>query len=349
MTRALVLAIVLATGAARANVWQRASDPAAAAVADVYDDAMRQGDELASRATARSATLREIEQLVQHAVDAYKVAAKARPGEGEPWYRIGQLLYDFYFDCTNDRLGFLPPPSLLCDNAHADHKHGNEAIAAWDEFEKRAPLDPRVSYTDSEGAELLFERAIIHTKLVDPGDTKDNLRHLEGAARDYKKIIDRIDSSMTGTEFYEEVVGNLAETYMMLDKLDDAIETYREALRHGASVATTYGLAVALDRDERGGEAFDVIRRVGEEEVSAFQRAVMIEDKVFFVPKGEAYYYFGLLEEAWGHYADAAKFWQLYIASGAHPEFQPRAKQHLDALQAKHIRREVPHLDWLDE
>ncbi len=347
MTRALVLALAIVASTAQANVWQHASEPGPTTIDDIYKHALEAGDDAATRADSHGASIRSIKDLVKQAVDTYRIAAKARPDEGEPWYRIGQVLHTFYFDCDNDPLGRIPQASVLCDLGF-DRKKAEETIAAWDEFEKRSPLDPRLSFVDGEGAEVLFQRAILHTKLIERGSAKDQKQHLEAAAHDYEKIIARIDSSQTNTEFYTMVVGNLAETYMMLDRLDDAVDTYREARRHGGRSSTIYGEAVALDRDERGGEALDLVRELSEEQVRVFHEEV-VEGKAFFVPEGEKFYYYALLEEAFGHLADAAKYWQLYIQSGAHPEFQPRAKQHLAALQATHIRHEVPHLDWLDE
>ena len=44
---------------------------------------------------------------------------------------------------------------------------------------------------------------------------------------------------------------------------------------------------------------------------------------------------FALAEEAFGQYEAAAVEWRAFIKSGAHPQYQPRAKQHLTALQGK--------------
>ena len=68
----------------------------------------------------------------------------------------------------------------------------------------------------------------------------------------------------------------------------------------------------------------------------------------FFVPKGEEQYYFALAAEAFDHDDDAVEYWQRYIASGAHPEFQPRAKAHLAELNAKGKRRALPKAPWGD-
>ena len=68
----------------------------------------------------------------------------------------------------------------------------------------------------------------------------------------------------------------------------------------------------------------------------------------FFVPRGEEYYYFALAAEAFDHDEEAVEYWQRYIQSGAHPQFQPRARAHLAALSAKGKRRTLPKAPWDD-
>jgi hypothetical protein len=84
-----------------------------------------------------------------------------------------------------------------------------------------------------------------------------------------------------------------------------------------------------------------VIRSLGENERDTFHANVM-RGRTFFVPEGEKYYYFALSDEAFGFDESAIDNWTKYIASGAHPEFQPRAKAHLQALSAHRKRKQVP-------
>jgi tetratricopeptide (TPR) repeat protein len=340
----LALVLVLAAGVADANVWQRAVDRGSGeAKDDLYEAAMRKADDAARQARSHGASLATIKSTIQRAVDSYRTAAAAKPAEAEPWWRIGMLLHSLYFDCQPDPFG--PPPSPLCD-ARFDEKRAEEVIFAWDEFEKRAPLDPRLTYFAFGGAHVLFERAILHTKLIEHSDPKLMTKHLEAAAADYEKILARMDTGSGETgDAYEQCVGNLAETYMMLDRLDDAIDMYRDAINHGGRGSTVYGYAVALDRDDRGDAAREWVLKQGAAGVRDFHEKYMKGD-VFFVPQGEVYYYYALLAEAFDHSEEAIENWQLYIRSGAHPEYQPRAKQHLDALSAKRIKRAIPHLDW---
>jgi tetratricopeptide (TPR) repeat protein len=335
MKSVFILLLVAAT--AHANVWQRAIDRGSPDPAqDLYDSEMKTGDELAMQANAKGASLKVIRQLVDHAVQSYRNAAQAKPNAAEPYYRIGRVLYSFYFECDD-----VVVPSMnispLCyhDITLFDRKRAQQVIDAWNEFEKRAPLDPRLSVHLGE-TEILFKRAILETKLI----SKD---HLEAAARDYEKILARSDTGVDGSD--DTVWSNLAETYMMLGRLDDAIDMYQEAIRRGPSTSTMYGLAVALDRDERSEAAREVIQSQGMVALQAFHDSVM-RGRTFFVPRGEEYYYFALAHEAFDDVDEAIEYWQKYIQSGAHPEFQPRAKAHLAALAAK--RHPIPRAPWDD-
>jgi tetratricopeptide (TPR) repeat protein len=272
---------------------------------------MQEGDDQASRADAESlASLRDLKQAVASAVQAYRNAAFARPDAAEPYFRIASVLYEFYFGCGLDRA------SPLCDvHGLSSKARAEETIAAWDAFEARAPLDPRV-------AEFLFARAILHTRLATPA-------HLEAAAADYQHILRRAESMPDSG--LEEVYGNLGETHMMLGRLDEAIDAYREAVGRGGKISTVYGLAVALDRDDRGAQARDAILGLGREAVLKFKEDVGI-GTTFFVPAGEVNYYYALIDESYGFDDAAIEAWDLYLKSGAHPQYQPRARAHRDAL-----------------
>lgn len=317
MKRALCL-LVLVSSVARANVWETAlgSDPNH----DNYEKLMKEGDELSEAASSRSISRATVRKLVQQAASSYRAAAQAEPTAGEPMYRLGKLLHSFYFDCELLRAGspLCSPDITLFDRAHAE-----EVVAAWDEFEKRAPLDPRLTIVGDEGF-VLFERALLNTKLA----TKE---HLLAASRDYEKILARSDTQPS--ELRNNSMANLAETYMMMDRLEEAIEMYRAALKESAEPDVGYGLAVALDRDARGGEAVDTVLAQGTDSRRAFWEKLR-KGQTFYVPRGEEYYYLALIDEAYGETDEAIDYWREYIKSGAHPEFQPRAKQHIDALTA---------------
>jgi tetratricopeptide (TPR) repeat protein len=346
-----ILLVAALAGSASANVWQHAvekngPDPKQ----EVYEAAMRAGDEAARQGKTAHMPFQTVLKLFKAAEKSYRDAAAAKPNAAEPWYRLGELVFTYFFDCEVFPPSFDIWVSPLCAPSRFDRVRGAEVVEAWDEFEKRAPLDPRASVLLG-ASHMLFERAIMNTKLVDTTDKKANQAHLEAAAHDYETMLARTD---TADNSREPVLSNLAETYMMLDRLDEAIDTYREALRKGATVDTQYGLAVALDRDDQGDEARDMILRLGPTSFEAFRQRVFgmfgQPPQTFFVPEGEKFYYFALIEEAFGNEADALESWRAYIKSGAHPEFQPRAKAHIDELQAHHIKRPLqPPIDLDDK
>jgi tetratricopeptide (TPR) repeat protein len=337
--RTLLTIAALAT-TAHADIWRHAIEQGSPDVQqDIYESEMKSGDELALQATSTSVSSETIRQLVTHAALSYQHASTAKPASPEPYYRLGRLLYAFYLDCTTNQFVVRSPLCPKDDLNGFDAKHAKEVIDAWDTFEARAPLDPRLGVERDNGIAigfpLLFHRAVLHTRLA----TKPQL---ELAVKDYEKILSRTDLAD------ETVLSNLAETYMMIGRLDDAIDTYRQALHSNRNTETMYGLAVALDRDERGTQAKDVIVAQGEQAMAEFHRRIQL-GITFFVPRGEEFYYFALSAEAFGLDDSAIEFWKQYLRSGAHPEFQPRAKAHLDALLKAHTRKAV-HLEtpWLD-
>ncbi len=323
MTRyALLLVAALAT-TAHADLWQRAIERGSGdAARDRYEQAMHDGDELAQRANAKTNNARTVTSLVDQAVRSYRLAADARPQEAEPYFRIASTIESFFTDCST-MMAQRPATCPAMRGVKVDVTRAREAVDAWDAFEARAPLDPRL-------AEALFSRAILRTKLVT--STKDAKTHLQGALLDYTSLLDRADG-LTMLRL-EQVWGNLAETYMMLGKLDEAIEAYQVSIDKGANSSTYYGKAVALDRDERGSEALELIKRQGIGAFDDFREDIQIGN-VFYVPAGEEFYYFGLIYEAFGYLPESIANWKLFLKSGAHPQFHARAKQHLDALTVK--------------
>ncbi len=323
MSRYALLLVAALASTAQADLWQRALERGSGEAArDRYEAAMHDGDELAQRANAKGNSLRTVTGLVEQAVRAYRLAADARPKEAEPYFRIASTIESFFTDCSA-MMAQRPPTCVGARNVKVDVARAKEAVDAWDAFEARAPLDPRLG-------EALFSRAILRTKLVT--SSKDARVHLVGALADYTALLDRADG-LTMLRL-EQVWGNLAETYMMLGKLDEAIEAYQVSIDKGASSSTYYGKAVALDRDERGTEALELIKSQGIGAFDDFREDIQIGN-VFYVPAGEEFYYFGLIYEAFGYLPESIANWKLFLNSGAHPQFHARAKQHLDALTVK--------------
>ena len=333
MKRALVLLLVAST--AQANVWQEAVAPDTSK--DVYDREMREGDEHVLQANSDSSSLSQRKRQLNLGITSYRAAAAARPKEAEPYFRIAAALNSFYLETCLDAPHFNINRSPFKDCSQPDAIDLNiaqQTIDAYTEAEKRAPLDPR--FSGSDGDSILFERAILNTKLGTP-------KSLAAAAKDYERYLERSDGKGANME---TTWSNLAETYMMLGRLDDSIEAYRE-LGTPTHVSTIFGAAVALDRNERTALAMELIRGQGASGYRAFKTSVD-DGRTFFVPAGEKFYYFALAEEAFGNNDAALGYWRMFVGSGAHPQFQPRAKHHIDALVKKRARPIPPPDPFLD-
>jgi tetratricopeptide (TPR) repeat protein len=317
---ATVLVVLTAAGGATVRAgsgdqWvpaDEAIEPVVESEASDYDLAMEEGDAAALLAVGGAASPATIKKKIELAVRAYQRAAKADPKAAEPHYRAGNVLYGFYIDC--DMGSYRRDP--LCDNDNP--KLFRRVLEQWHAFETKAPLDPRVNA-------ILFDRAILHTKLA----TEDDLR---AAVLDYQALLDR----STQTADLSTVYGNLAESYMMLGDLDQAIPNYQEALRAGGQTSIAYGLAVAYDRDDQGAKAREIFAAYGETQFETFREEINSPDALtFFVPEGEEFYYLALGYESLGRDAEAVTAWKRFLASGAHPSYQPRAREHLTKLKAK--------------
>ena len=335
----LLLAFVLASGGtAEANIWKdaltrSAPDPSK----DIYDKEMREGDEHVLQANSESMSLAQRRRQVQLAITSYRSAAAALPKAAEPYFRIAATLNSFYLENCIDmpQFNITRSPFKDCTQAEAiDKGIAKQTIEAFNAAEARAPLDPRFSGND--GDSILFERAILNTKIGTPDS-------LAAAAKDYERYLDRNDGKGVNME---TTWSNLAETYMMLGRLDDSIDAYRE-IGTPSHVSTIFGAAVALDRNERTSLALELIRGQGAGGYRQFKSSVD-DGRTFFVPIGEKYYYFALAEEAFGNIDAAVAAWHNFINSNAHPQFQPRAKAHIDALVKKRGRTAPPPDPFLD-
>lgn len=336
MKRTLLALLVIAS-TARADVWKRAVDGKDDALAKAsYDHEMTQGDDYLSLAATRSSGRITIKNNLNEAINHYRAAAKAMPKEAEPHYRIAASLYVFYFELCDRNTRHDEFRGPLCDPDHFDTSKAADVIAEIDELEKRNAIDPRLcTVTFAFGSSLYFERAILHTKF----GTKD---HLEKAAEDYRRILLCHDTNEGGLD---TVWSNLAETYMMLGNLTASIDAYREAIRGTPSTSLYYGLAVAFDRDGSPDLARDYIVSQGANGYTAFTDKVRTGE-YFYVPKGEEHYYLALGAEILDQPDVAIAHWREYVKSGVHPQYQPRAKEHLDALVAKHRNaRPIPPSD----
>lgn len=311
---ALIGALIVAGGAfARADtVWDRAiADGETEAAMDTYRRQLQSGNEDVALAASEPPG-RSKYNHVRRALTAYRNAVTAAPDQPEAHYRLAITEYTYLLVCDVGATG-------LCDPDQPDPAVMQDVADHWHRFTDLAPLDVR-------GTALLFPRAIIHTKLTTP----DNLAL---AILDYEAILDRLEGFERGTDV-SAVVSNLAETYMMVDRLDDAIAAYERSAGMGGDISTMYGLAVALDRDGQGTRARQIISGLKLTAFETFQTNVS-SGKTFFVPPGEVNYYLALAEESLGMPQQALVHWERFLTSKAHPQFAPRAKHNRDVLRTR--------------
>ncbi len=302
------LALSLPQMAQADNAWTRTESSEDA----TYRELMAEGDRLAQRA-AEPRGLRVMQRrkhwksavdLALQAVDVYEQASLLRPKAAEPHYRAAEVL----------NLHFLKDPP---DPVYRDRGPAERALSHWRAFAQLSPLDPRV--TDS-----LFEQALVYTRLASQAD-------LERAIAAYEALLARSDLSSAYGSTVATWLSNLAETYMMVGRLGDAIACYRRALAYGNEPLHGYGLAVALDRDEQGALAREVMLS----HALTDRLRELSQDGVFFVPEGEKEYYLALGWESLGDLRRALSHYRKFVESGAHPRYQKRAVDHIRRIEAK--------------
>jgi tetratricopeptide (TPR) repeat protein len=331
-----VLALVLAmlpglaatTHASPASkLWssqEPARDPGAAKRKAEYRRQMALGDRHAieaaevaeQRLSSQPRQPRALRTLVKRAVAAYERAAELAPDAAEPHYRAAEVIYQHMLD------GPANTPVVR------DRDSAEQALAHWRAFEDRAQLDPRATL-------VLFRRAILYTKMAD--DANWTL-----AIADYETLLARTDLNAIDPGDAATWLANLAETYMMIGRVGDAIDTYKRALDFSNQPLYGYGLAVAYDRDGQGQLAREIMFSYAQGD----RLRSLSNEGIFFVPEGERHYYLALGHEAMGDIDSARRHYQRFIDSGAHPRFQPRARQHLSQLdkQARSPARRAPRI-----
>jgi tetratricopeptide (TPR) repeat protein len=288
-----------------------------------YQLQMARGDDLAVQAM-EARGMRSVQRqrwvpwdtLALRAVAAYESAAEARPDAAEPHYRAAEVLHAHFLDSTSTS------EPVLRDRAVAER-----ALAHWQAFAERVPLDPRVTAT-------MFDRALVRTRLATEPD-------FEHAITYYETLVERSDLRSMRAETVATWLANLAETYMMVGRLADSIEAYQRALEYRPDSTYGYGLAVALDRDGQTALAREVmVSYAAPDRMRDLRR-----DGVFFVPEGEIEYYLALGHEALEDFDQAATHYRRFIASGAHPRYQARAAENLRRVEqamARGSRRATP-------
>lgn len=289
-----------------------------------FDKLLAQGDEYAqAAASARSRALRLgrhnvassqsrsaealAQSLARKALASYEEAARAAPTNEEPNYRAGEVLNAFMLDSN------VSPPSAL-----------DRAIEHWRQFEKKAPLDPRLTT-------ILDSRSISLTK-------RGGKQNLLAAVADYDRQLELIDQSSDDRRVsVARLLSNRAELHMMLSDLKESIAGYERALSVHVDTVYGYGLAVALDRDKQGMRARAVARTYAKSDSgNALER-----EGTFFVPLGERFYYVAIREEGRGDYRAAIRAYDDFLRLLPTSPWAQQARKNIKDLKPKAAKQPV--------
>jgi tetratricopeptide (TPR) repeat protein len=292
---------------------------------DKYSQLLREGDEFAEAAAkaqskanrifrldgserAREAAEQVALGLARRALESYELAVKADPTQQEPHYRAGEVLLAFLIDDN------VAPPSAL-----------DRAIEHWRQFERKAPLDPRLT-------SILDDRSIALTK-------RGGLQNQRAAIADYDHSLELIDqSSEELRENVARLVSNRAELYMMVGDLERAIAGYERALEFHPDTVYGYGLAVALDRDKQGVRARDIARLYAQTD----SRNALQRPGTFFVPAGERFYYIGMRQEGRGDYRAAIIAYKEFVRRLPTSPWAQQARANIKDLGPKAAKQPKP-------
>jgi tetratricopeptide (TPR) repeat protein len=246
------------------------------------------------------------------AINNYRAAIKLQPNWPEAYAHLGDAIHVFVEGCDRSSSRGI---EKWCNKGFALNKTlAREGVAALVKFIELAPLDARSD-------QCLRSAAVLATKL----NTVDDLRVAEAM---YRKQLDRNDES-PGSRVE---LANLAEVLMMMNRLDESIAMYVAALSVGGDASEVLGLAVALDRHGQAVQARALVRTISDTSLEHWQRLVA-EGSVFYVPAGEEHYYRALVNESQGNGSFATEEYNLFLASGAQPQFADRAKSNIERIR----------------
>ena len=150
--------------------------------------------------------------------------------------------------------------------------------------------------------------------------------------------VDEADPSLAGNLAVNHA--NAAEIMMAVGDLSGAIRHYRRSVELASGeYLPYYGLAVALDRDGQPASAKEAMRAALEwdEGAQALQQADDPDSPIYFVPRGDKFYYLGLALETEGLTGPAIAAYRDFLqqAQAARAEYRALARKRIEALGGK--------------
>ena len=155
-------------------------------------------------------------------------------------------------------------------------------------------------------------------------------RH-DAAVAHYRRLL----LEPSGEAGLDTLHGNLADCYLALGRIDEAIGEYQAAIALSPRRALYYfGLAVAYDRDERASRAVEEMGRALELDANLVELG---SPSTYFVPAEDVHYYHGLAHQV-AAAADpprrltAIAHFRKYLAVAPPGPWTARAREHLAEL-----------------
>jgi tetratricopeptide (TPR) repeat protein len=307
----VILTVVASALTSSANAGSKLWSTAGAALEDqvkqqTFSQAMADGDStmlLALRTKLDAASRRR--QFYQ-ALSYYRSAIAVRPEQPEPRLRITQALIHAVINCYRDNVWCIGDKSVFREDV------AREVASHFSVLRRIAKNDVRV---------------------IDLGNDMKTIFTRLNTDKDLTAAIELYREQLLLEPDDVENKSNLAEIMMMNNHLEEAIDQYRAVVATSGDTSSVLGLAVAMDRAGQRAGARRLISKLTADNIEYWENSIA-EDRTFYVPDGEVYYYQALIAEVAGYPELARRLWNAYLASGAHPVFAPRVRENLKHLSS---------------
>lgn len=195
--------------------------------------------------------------------------------------------------------------SFLCAGVYAENDRNEEELAIYDALEKRdLPVATK--------SKLCLGKSTVLTKMHRYEDAKTLML-----------------SCPKEQPYDAAIAGNLAELYMTMGDLKQAIDAYRQVVQDTPkNEHALYGLAAALARNGQWQDALAQFLKGVERDP-----AIRFMKSAFFVPKAENDYQKAFLQLALQRYDEAKFSLKQYVASEERPSYKAMGACALDMLE----------------
>lgn len=195
--------------------------------------------------------------------------------------------------------------SFLCAGVYAENDRNEEELAIYDALEKR-------DLSAATQSKLCLGKSTVLTKM-----------------HRYEEAKTLMLQCPREQPYDAAIAGNLAELYMTMGDLQQAIDAYRQVVRDTPkNEHALYGLAAALARNGQWQDALAQFLKGVERDP-----AIRFMKSAFFVPKAENDYQKAFLQLALQRYDEAKFYLKRYVASEERPAYKAMGACTLDTLE----------------